>query len=59
MRQRNMRPITADHKCWIYQCACYFKEKKKNLFKKMPHGWGWGRGGRREKVREWAEALRN
>ena len=58
MRQRNMRPITANHMCWIYQCACYFKEKK-NLFKKMPHGWGWGGGGRREKVREWAEALRN
>ena len=49
MRQRNMRPITADHKCWIYQCACYFKEKKKICLRKCPMaGAGAGEAGGRK-----------
>ena len=60
MRLRNMRTITPDHKQWTFQCACYFKEKKKILFKKMPHGLGGGLGGGwREKLSEWAEVLRD
>ena len=61
MRLRNMRNITPDHKQWTFQCACYFKEKKKFfLFKKMPHGLGGGlEGGWREKLSEWAEVLRD
>ena len=61
MRLRNMRTITPDHKHWIFQCACYFKEKKIFfLFKEILHGLRGGLGeGWREKLSEWAEVLRD